>query len=83
MKTVTLTCHKCRTPVQLTYEAAAAWEGITFLCDTCLGHKIKRVVQAGDIAKAEAQTRAFLTINLNPTTYENPKHRTQPPPPTP
>jgi hypothetical protein len=46
-----------------------------------LSEEIKRVVEASVIAKAEAHTAAFKMINLNPQTYENPKHRTQQPRP--
>lgn len=46
-----------------------------------LSQEMKRVVQASVIAKAEAHTAAFKMINLNPTTYETPNHRTQQPRP--
>jgi hypothetical protein len=42
-----------------------------------MSSQIKRAVEASDIAKAEAHTAAFKMINLNPTTYETSKNRTQ------
>jgi hypothetical protein len=43
--------------------------------------KIKQAILASEVAKAEAHTRAFLMINLNPQTYESRKNHTEQPRP--
>ena len=84
MKKIVVLCRSCRSPVELPRRQFKAWvekAGLPFVCDACLGKEMKKAVQTSDIAKAEAHTRAFQTINLNPTTHETRTHPTQQPRP--
>lgn len=77
-------CSRCHSPVEITRRKFKDWTekaGLPFTCDACLSGDIKRAVTASDIAKAEAITRAFQSINLNPNLHENPQNRTQQPRP--
>ncbi len=75
-----VTCTRCHVPVELSRRQAMAWTkkaALPFVCDACLGKQIKKAVVNSEAAKAEADTRTFQTINLNPTIHENPNRRTR------
>ena len=80
---MTLMCNLCLQPVNLAARGARAWQnsGLPFVCDRCLAMEIAKAALASQIAKAEADTRAFQTINLNPAIHETRTNPTQRPRP--
>ena len=78
MRTI-LVCTRCQHPVKLSVKAVRTWlnqAGFPFLCDSCQSSDIARAVVDHEAAKAEADTRVFQTVHLNPLAHENPKNRT-------
>ena len=79
MRTTTLICTACCEPVKLSTKKATVWSekaGVPFVCDDCIRKAIKAAALAAETAKADAVTRTFKSINLNPATYETRPNRT-------